>query len=459
MTEGIKGRMNEDEEKEVRTLVGAAIILGFVLIGISIYFIKDPESELHYIIRGLGISIIGGAIIAWAIGHLLSKAKFKKLFEDMEELYKKISETDENINETVTKTSKLIINDTTEISKKIIATDENINQTIKKRFDLVKECEDNGLLTIYEPFDMMFKNSEPLEDFNNDVNDFLLKENKKIKLYGISLRLFFNNLGKFERNMSKTFKKMNSNNLNIKILLLSPYSDWAKQRKKAEEDFCDKIMQDIVTSSYWLRDRLRNYDRRDEMYDNIRFYDTPPDFFLFITSECVIFEIYHVGTSQLKSDNIDHVQDLGLGGHVPAFKFDSSSPMYKYLDAHFDYFFEKEKKCLFSWDSVPGNDNEKLLKFLRDELDISWAENAEIIKSDDGKTLRIRKDKNSAEIIINEKKENATLKISDGKTHDLKVKKENDKLSIYKKNEYHDGTLPEMLERLKKDPIKKQVNE
>ena len=44
--------------------------MGLVLIGISFFF-KDPE--LHYIIRGLGISIIGGALIAWAIGHLISK--------------------------------------------------------------------------------------------------------------------------------------------------------------------------------------------------------------------------------------------------------------------------------------------------------------------------------------------------------------------------------------------------
>ena len=87
---------------------------------------------------------------------------------------------------------------------------------------------------------------------------------------------------------------------------------------------------------------------------------------------------------------------------------------------------------LFSCDNVPGNDSERLIRFLRDDLDIGWVESAEIRKSDDGKTIRIFKDENSAEIMIDEKKEKATLKISDGRTHDLKVKKEYGKLNIYK---------------------------
>jgi hypothetical protein len=90
---------------------------------------------------------------------------------------------------------------------------------------------------------------------------------------------------------------------------------------------------------------------------------------------------------------------------------------------------------LFSWDNVPEDDNESesLLKFLTDELDIDWAKGAEI-RNDDGKTIRIFKDENSAEIIIDDKKEKATLKIRDAeKTYDLKVKMEDGKLNIYHK--------------------------
>jgi hypothetical protein len=54
-----------------------------------------------------------------------------------------------------------------------------------------------------------------------------------------------------------------------------------------------------------------------------------------------------------------------------------------------------EKSYLFSWDSVPGGDNEKLIRSFRDDFDIDWAENAEIRKSNDGMTINISKDENS----------------------------------------------------------------
>jgi hypothetical protein len=88
---------------------------------------------------------------------------------------------------------------------------------------------------------------------------------------------------------------------------------------------------------------------------------------------------------------------------------------------------------LFSWDNVPGNDTARLLKFLRDDHGIDWADNAEIGKSDDGKIIHISKDENSAEIMVDEKKEKATLKINSVRTPYVKVKKEKGKLNIYQK--------------------------
>jgi hypothetical protein len=85
----------------------------------------------------------------------------------------------------------------------------------------------------------------------------------------------------------------------------------------------------------------------------------------------------------------------------------------------------------FSWDSVPGDDDEKLKEFLRDVYNFDWAKNAEILKFDDGKTISIINDENSAKLIIDDKKEKATLEITDGGTFKLKVKKENGKRNIY----------------------------
>lgn len=90
------------------------------------------------------------------------------------------------------------------------------------------------------------------------------------------------------------------------------------------------------------------------------------------------------------------------------------------------------EEYLFSWGNVPGNDSDKLLKFLSDNLDMGWAENAEVLKLDDRKTIRVCKDENSAEVIIDAKKEKATLKSSDGSMYDLKLKKECGKLNIYR---------------------------
>lgn len=86
---------------------------------------------------------------------------------------------------------------------------------------------------------------------------------------------------------------------------------------------------------------------------------------------------------------------------------------------------------LFSWDKVSKKDDKRLLEFLRVNLGIDWAKDAIILKSKDNKTIRIFKNKNSAEITISEKQEKATLRIQDGRIYGLKVKKENGKLKIY----------------------------
>jgi len=95
------------------------------------------------------------------------------------------------------------------------------------------------------------------------------------------------------------------------------------------------------------------------------------------------------------------------------------------------------KEHLFSWDNIPGNDSERFLSYLLNYRNIRWAESAEIRKSDDGKTIHIFTDKNSAKVAIDEKEEKATLKIGDDKkSPDLKIKRVSDELSIYHKNNF-----------------------
>lgn len=91
----------------------------------------------------------------------------------------------------------------------------------------------------------------------------------------------------------------------------------------------------------------------------------------------------------------------------------------------------KENSYLFSWSNVPGKDNDELLNYLNDDHGINWVECADICKSDDDKTIRIFKDEKSIEIIINKNEMKAILIISDNRTYDLEIKKENGKLNIY----------------------------
>ena len=94
------------------------------------------------------------------------------------------------------------------------------------------------------------------------------------------------------------------------------------------------------------------------------------------------------------------------------------------------------KKCLFNWDNIDKKENEKnkLLSFLQDKLNIcgpGWTGIPEIRKCGN-KSIRIFKGENLPQIDIYEQEEKATLKISDDRTIDLKVKqKKGGKLNIY----------------------------
>ena len=89
---------------------------------------------------------------------------------------------------------------------------------------------------------------------------------------------------------------------------------------------------------------------------------------------------------------------------------------------------------LFSWNNASKNDIGVLLRFLRYDLDILWAENAKIQRSAVDGTISISDGENSAEITIDENEEKVTLKSSDGRTYDLIVKKENGELNIYQES-------------------------
>jgi len=86
---------------------------------------------------------------------------------------------------------------------------------------------------------------------------------------------------------------------------------------------------------------------------------------------------------------------------------------------------------LFSWDEVPGNNNDKLISFFEKNLGAEWAKKATIMKINDGRVITISDGKNSYSLALNEEKTKAILKTDDFITYEFPVKIENGKLNIY----------------------------
>ena len=86
---------------------------------------------------------------------------------------------------------------------------------------------------------------------------------------------------------------------------------------------------------------------------------------------------------------------------------------------------------LFRWDDIPGNDNEKLIEFLKQNFGIDWVKTAKIEKIDEGKTIKVSNQKNHLLIKLNDEQTEVNLVIDDLRTNKYVVKIENRKLNIY----------------------------
>ncbi|RJS69455.1 hypothetical protein CW714_08610, partial [Methanophagales archaeon] len=88
-------------------------------------------------------------------------------------------------------------------------------------------------------------------------------------------------------------------------------------------------------------------------------------------------------------------------------------------------------KYLFCWDNVPGNESERLIIYLTDDLGLEWAENAEIVKTDDN--IRIFTDNNSANLTLDVRNGTVILEINGSIVEDnsLIVKERSGARKIY----------------------------
>ncbi|MCZ7360334.1 MAG: P-loop NTPase fold protein [Candidatus Methanoperedens sp.] len=85
----------------------------------------------------------------------------------------------------------------------------------------------------------------------------------------------------------------------------------------------------------------------------------------------------------------------------------------------------------FSWDDVPGKDQSRLIKFVKQNFNIDWAETAEIDKINNGKTINVSSGKSHLSIALNNEKTKVNIEPDKNRTEEFKVRAEGGKLKIY----------------------------
>lgn len=75
-----------------------------------------------------------------------------------------------------------------------------------------------------------------------------------------------------------------------------------------------------------------------------------------------------------------------------------------------------EKTCinLFTWDNIPGDDNEKLIDFLKQNFGIDWIKTGIIEKIDNVKTIKVSTKNESIFLKLNDEQTEVNLSIHDG---------------------------------------------
>ena len=88
---------------------------------------------------------------------------------------------------------------------------------------------------------------------------------------------------------------------------------------------------------------------------------------------------------------------------------------------------------VFSWDEIPGEDNGRLMKYLKNGVGIDWEKNAKIEKIDNNKTIKVSSQLKSLSLKLNDIESEVVLEI-DGNGIKLVPRREKGKLNIYQEN-------------------------
>ncbi len=92
---------------------------------------------------------------------------------------------------------------------------------------------------------------------------------------------------------------------------------------------------------------------------------------------------------------------------------------------------ERVYDYLFSWDNVPGNENQSFISYLKNDMGIDWADNAQIVKTNDNETILVFTSENSLEFTLEDNKSKILTTIGSDSYYDSKkIKNENGKICV-----------------------------
>lgn len=190
-----------------------------------------------------------------------------------------------------------------------------------------------------------------------------------------------------------------------------------------------KLFEPWIESVMHHHDGKYEYPHEDDMRDYFNDEDKTAAY-CFIKKSAELLLDNNSETAKKYYDSMDH-------------GFKSKSNLLNDLTIYSDWTASEINRLLFTWDEVPGNDNNDLLEFLIKEFSINCIENGNIEKIDHDRIIRVTIGNNVVLLELNEETTNVNLKIDDGRSAELIAKEKNGKFEIYTKGfEYCSRKMP-----------------
>jgi len=217
----------------------------------------------------------------------------------------------------------------------------------------------------------------------------------------------------------------------FQFFLLKP--DLYSQRAKIEESNVDDLRRYRNVSLFsllWIKSKIYYKTKKIEDIKRVRIkeYDIMPTVSEFFIDDTIYYGPYLAR----KCADIPMVE-------IKKTSDKSKADLYKLFEENYDRMnnlsynltFKIHYEYLFGWDKVPGDEDGKLIQFLRQRYDIDGIEKDNIEKNDSNRAIKIITDDNFLSLRLNDEKTKVNVEICGGRTDEFIAKTKNGELNIY----------------------------